>query len=129
MSLPTAGYSDINCKLSYKKKSMKGLGEQRLIVRDDITGKKAILMTEHLTRIYECAADIIYKYECYGFMDPSFGAPTQLNITDTAAGGEVVAISLNLAFLKKYANDGYESKNMDMRRFSVDNYLIDSCTD
>ena len=38
-----------------------------------------------------------------------------------------MAISLNLAFLRKYANDGYESKNMDMRRFSVDNYLIDSC--
>jgi len=84
-------------------------------------------MSEYTTRTFDCVTDGIFKYECYGFMGKPFAAPTQLNIKDTKEGAIVVSTTLNLGFLKDYANDQYEAINTGTRRFSIDTYTIQSC--
>ena len=57
-------------------------------------------------------------------MGQPYAAPTQLNINDTKEGSIVVSTTLNLGFLKDYANDRYEAINTGTRRFSIDTYTI-----
>ena len=127
ISMATTVSADYVCSVSLGLSWSQDTDYDQLIIREGGLGIRAVLMSEYTTRTYDCVTDGIFKYECYGFMGKPFAAPTQLNIKDTKEGAIVVSTTLNLGFLKDYANDQYEAINTVTRRFSIDTYTIQSC--
>ncbi|MDB3861924.1 hypothetical protein N9301_10660, partial [Paracoccaceae bacterium] len=126
-NIPISAYSDISCDIYSNFKFSDQDSGDTLIIRDDISGPVAIMMTKYFTQMYTCRTDIVFEYECYGFRDSPFGSPTQLNITETTAGGMIISSALNLIFLQQYSKDQYASENKELRRFAVDTYSIKAC--
>ena len=121
------GAADISCVLSSNYKNAAADDTDQLIIRSNDLNIRAILMTKYSTTVYSCTEAIIDDYECYGFLEKPFEAPTQLNVGDTKAGSTVIRTTLNLGFLKAYAADDYKASDRSTRRFSIDSYTIKSC--
>ena len=109
------------CNLSYDHAPSSSV---ELIIREDFTNKKAVLMTDWNTRIFHnCMTLIKYEHECYGYLDGTVSSkPTQLNVTKMAAGGKVVFTYLNYGMYL----DG--NGNLTERRFVVDTFTINRCS-
>ena len=123
----SANSADTVCALSSSVLSSTSDDPDKLIIRRNDLNIKAILMTKYSTKMYNCTDAIVDEYECFGFHDKPFEAPTQLNVGDTKAGAMVVAATLDLGFLGAYAAGGYTPSDYITRRFSIDSYTIESC--
>ncbi len=98
-----------------------------LIINTTSQSIKAVKITEHTTTTYDCVKSIIDDYECYGFHDKPFEAPTQLNISSTAVGSVVISTTLNLGFVFDYSDSGFQASDRTSRRLAIDSYTIKSC--
>ena len=128
MTLGTSANSaDTVCALSSSVTSSTSDDPDKLIIRRNDLNIRAILITKHSTKMYNCTDAIVDEYECFGFHDKPFEAPMQLNVGDTKAGATVVAATLNIGFLGAYAAGGYTPSDYSTRRFSIDSYTIESC--
>ena len=98
-----------------------------LIINTTSQSIKAVKITEYTTTTYDCVKSIIDDYECYGFHDKPFEAPTQLNISSTEVGSVVISTAINLGFVFGYSDSGFQASDRTSRRIAIDSYTIKSC--
>ena len=117
----------LQCKLASTYEFANPNDAVDLIINATSQSIKAVKITEYTTTTYDCVKSIIDDYECYGFHDKPFEAPTQLNISSTEVGSVVLSTTLNLGFLSEYADGGPRANDRTSRRFAIDSYTIKSC--
>ena len=119
--------SPLQCKLASTYEFSNPNDTVDLVINATSQSIKAVKITEYTTTTYDCVKSIIDDYECYGFHDKPFEAPTQLNISSTEVGSVVISTTLNLGFLSGYADGGLKANDRTSRRLAIDSYTIKSC--
>lgn len=97
-----------------------------LVIRDLNGRVEGLLLTEYSTQLFNCDQGILDAYECYGYSARPFEAPKQLNVIgqQVAKGSVVIVVTQNLGSLQNILES---RSNMNLRRFVLDVYEINSC--
>lgn len=123
----TAKASTLQCQIgsTYQFANPNQLND--LVINTRTKPIKAIMISQYFTKVYDCFEAITDAYECYGFNQKPFEAPSQLNISSTEVGSLVIFSTLNLGFVSSYSDSGFQASDRTSRRIAIDSYTIKSC--
>jgi len=125
--MTTAKASTLQCQIGPTSQFANPNQLNDLVINPRTKPIKAILISQYFSEVYDCVEAITDAYECYGFHQKPFEAPSQLNISSTEVGSLVISSTLNLGFVSSYSDSGFQAGDRTSRRIAIDTYTIKSC--